>query len=103
MAFATTSNFQSHFNRGRGPYRGRGRGISFHRGSSPHQQNYTAQRSISSSSGASSSYNTGSSSSSNYNGARPICQICNKPGHLAIDCYNRVNHAYMGRHPPTKL
>uniref|UniRef100_A0A2N9GMR9 Retrotransposon Copia-like N-terminal domain-containing protein n=1 Tax=Fagus sylvatica TaxID=28930 RepID=A0A2N9GMR9_FAGSY len=35
--------------------------------------------------------------------SRPTCQICYKPGHTAIDCYQRMNYAYQGRHPPAKL
>uniref|UniRef100_A0A2N9HAK4 Reverse transcriptase Ty1/copia-type domain-containing protein n=1 Tax=Fagus sylvatica TaxID=28930 RepID=A0A2N9HAK4_FAGSY len=35
--------------------------------------------------------------------SRPTCQICYKPGHTAIDCYQRMNFAYQGRHPPAKL
>ena len=34
---------------------------------------------------------------------RPICQICGKVGHLAVDCYHRVDYAYQGKHPPAKL
>lgn len=34
---------------------------------------------------------------------RPQCQICHKMGHTAIDCFNRMNYAYQGRHPPEKL
>ena len=34
---------------------------------------------------------------------RPPCQICNRSGHSAIDCYQRMNHAYEGRIPPQKL
>ena len=34
---------------------------------------------------------------------RPTCQICGKLGHLAIDCYHRIDYAYEGKHPPTKL
>jgi len=43
---------------------------------------------------------------SNFNGIRserPICQICGKVGHLALDCYHRMDYAYQGKHPPTKL
>ena len=43
---------------------------------------------------------------SNSNGIRserPICQICGKVGHLALDCYHRMDYAYQGKHPPTKL
>jgi transposase InsO family protein len=35
--------------------------------------------------------------------SRPTCQICHKLGHTAIDCYQRMNYAYQGRHPPAKL
>ena len=34
---------------------------------------------------------------------RPIYQICGKTGHLALDCYHRMDYAYQGKHPPTKL
>ena len=33
----------------------------------------------------------------------PTCQICDKAGHIAIDCYHRMDYAYQGKHPPTKL
>ena len=33
----------------------------------------------------------------------PTCQICYKLGHTTIDCYQRMNYAYQGRHPPAKL
>jgi hypothetical protein len=35
--------------------------------------------------------------------SRPTCQICYKPGHTALDCYQRMNYAFQGRHPPAKL
>lgn len=34
---------------------------------------------------------------------RPICQICNRMGHLIIDCYRHMNHAYQGRVPPQRV
>ena len=34
---------------------------------------------------------------------RPTCQICGKLVHLAIYCYHRMDYAYQGKHPPTKL
>uniref|UniRef100_A0A2N9J617 Integrase catalytic domain-containing protein n=1 Tax=Fagus sylvatica TaxID=28930 RepID=A0A2N9J617_FAGSY len=34
---------------------------------------------------------------------RPTCQICWKIGHYAIDCYHRMDFAYQGKNPPTKL
>ncbi|CAL2227861.1 unnamed protein product [Prunus armeniaca] len=40
-----------------------------------------------------------------FNGAgeRITCQICGKPGHPALDCYQRMNTAYEGRVPAKKL
>ena len=35
--------------------------------------------------------------------SRPICQICSKSGHSALDCYHRMDFTYQGRHPPAKL
>uniref|UniRef100_A0A2N9GKR4 Integrase catalytic domain-containing protein n=1 Tax=Fagus sylvatica TaxID=28930 RepID=A0A2N9GKR4_FAGSY len=35
--------------------------------------------------------------------SRPTCQICSKLGHVALDCFHRMNFAYQGRHPPAKL
>ena len=43
------------------------------------------------------------SSSSAPRSDRPMCQICNKLGHTTIDCYHRMDYAYQGKHPPTKL
>uniref|UniRef100_A0A2N9GH47 Integrase catalytic domain-containing protein n=1 Tax=Fagus sylvatica TaxID=28930 RepID=A0A2N9GH47_FAGSY len=34
---------------------------------------------------------------------RPTCQICWKQGHYAIDCYHRMDFAYQGKNPTTKL
>uniref|UniRef100_A0A2N9G595 Integrase catalytic domain-containing protein n=1 Tax=Fagus sylvatica TaxID=28930 RepID=A0A2N9G595_FAGSY len=34
---------------------------------------------------------------------RPTCQICWKIGHYAVDCYHRMDFAYQGKNPPTKL
>uniref|UniRef100_A0A2N9J6E2 Integrase catalytic domain-containing protein n=1 Tax=Fagus sylvatica TaxID=28930 RepID=A0A2N9J6E2_FAGSY len=34
---------------------------------------------------------------------RPTCQICWKASHYAIDCYHRMDFAYQGKNPPTKL
>ena len=34
---------------------------------------------------------------------RPTCQICGKAGHIAVDCYHRMDFAYQGKNPPTKL
>ena len=32
-----------------------------------------------------------------------MCQICGKVGHLALNCYHRMDYAYQGKHQPTKL
>ncbi|RVW66115.1 hypothetical protein CK203_007505 [Vitis vinifera] len=36
-------------------------------------------------------------------GNRPICQICGKTGHTALDCYHRFDYSYQDRHPPAEL
>jgi hypothetical protein len=28
------------------------------------------------------------------------CQICGKPGHLALDCYHRMDYSFQGKNPP---
>ncbi|XXG59573.1 hypothetical protein AAC387_Pa04g1633 [Persea americana] len=34
---------------------------------------------------------------------RPCCQICNKSGHTALDCFHQMDYSYQGRHPPSQL
>jgi hypothetical protein len=29
-----------------------------------------------------------------FSSPRPVCQVCNKPGHIALDCYQRFNSNY---------
>ncbi|KAJ4981007.1 hypothetical protein NE237_031844 [Protea cynaroides] len=41
--------------------------------------------------------------STDKTGTRSKCQICQKIGHSAIDCYHRMYYTYHGRHPPEKL
>ena len=38
-----------------------------------------------------------------FKNERPICQICGKAGHIAVDCYHRMDFAYQGKNLPTKL
>ena len=79
--------------------RGRGRGNYNNRGgrggtSSSHQSSQFNQ------------FNQFHQPQPNSNGVRserPICQICWKVGHSALDCYHRMDYAYQGKHPPTKL
>lgn len=34
---------------------------------------------------------------------RPICQICEKKGRKALNCYHKFNFGYQGRLPPSDL
>lgn len=36
-------------------------------------------------------------------GPRAPCQICEKNGHSALDCYHKMDFAYHGHHPPSQL
>ena len=47
--------------------------------------------------------NNVASPSSNQGPPRTACQICNRVGHSAIDCYHRMDHAYQGSHPQISL
>ena len=49
------------------------------------------------------SFNQAKSSNNQGQSSRPICQICGKSGHSALDCYHRIDFAYQGRHAPAKL
>uniref|UniRef100_A0A2N9GJJ1 Retrovirus-related Pol polyprotein from transposon TNT 1-94-like beta-barrel domain-containing protein n=1 Tax=Fagus sylvatica TaxID=28930 RepID=A0A2N9GJJ1_FAGSY len=44
----------------------------------------------------------GSTQNQSYN-QRPSCQICGKTSHVALDCYHRMDYAYQGKQPPSKL
>jgi len=35
--------------------------------------------------------------------SRSLCQIWRREGHQALDCFNRMNYSFQGRHPPIKL
>lgn len=35
--------------------------------------------------------------------SHPACQICGKSNHNALDCYNKMDYTYQGRHPPPQL
>uniref|UniRef100_A0A2N9FD48 Integrase catalytic domain-containing protein n=1 Tax=Fagus sylvatica TaxID=28930 RepID=A0A2N9FD48_FAGSY len=87
--------FSTPWNRGRGgrsSNRGHGgrNSFGFNRGGYPSNPQ-----------GFSQSYN----SPGTFNGSsqRPQCQICGKTGHLALDCFHRMNFAYQGCQPPAKL
>lgn len=36
---------------------------------------------------------------SNSYGPRPVCQVCNWPGHTALQCYPHIDHVYQGYRP----
>ncbi|XP_021802649.1 uncharacterized protein LOC110746720 isoform X2 [Prunus avium] len=107
---STPPSFQApHTYSGSGPhqafaathFRSRGRG-SRHFGSSKSSSQFQAPPRNSSS-----TYGQGRAQylpSPHYSsGGKTVCQICNSSGHAAIDCYNRMNHAFHGRIPPAKL
>ena len=77
-------------NRGRGNGGGRGSNYSPHQ-FSPYSSNQNQQNQFS------------PSQAQGIKTERPTCQICGKIGHLAIDCYHRMDYAFQGNHPPTKL
>ena len=90
---SSTTQFNTQFN----AHRGRGGGHNQHRGCDGGRfQNYNNSRGNFNNSQNPQSWNPNPSS-------RLTCQICYKPGHTAIDCYQRMNYAYQRRHPPAKL
>uniref|UniRef100_A0A2N9HRC0 Retrotransposon Copia-like N-terminal domain-containing protein n=1 Tax=Fagus sylvatica TaxID=28930 RepID=A0A2N9HRC0_FAGSY len=92
---SSTAPFNNHFN----SHRGRGGGRNQHRGGGRTSQNFNSGRGNFNNSQSwqnPQTWNTNPSS-------RPTCQICYKSGHTALDCYQRMNYAYQGRHPPAKL
>jgi hypothetical protein len=44
-----------------------------------------------------------STATSTTSRSRSPCQICKREGHQALDCFNRMNYSFQGRHPPTEL
>lgn len=77
----TTSQGRSGFC-GRSNSRGRGRGRQNARGSSS---------------------NAANNSPSGKPTSSPSCQICNRVGHSALDCFHRLDLFFQGRQPPEKL
>ena len=92
---SSTAPVNNHFN----SHRGRGGGRHQHRGGGRTSQTFNNGRGNFNNSQSwqnPQSWNTNPS-------PRPTCQICYKSGHTALDCYQRMNYAYQGRHPPAKL
>uniref|UniRef100_A0A2N9HIJ5 Integrase catalytic domain-containing protein n=1 Tax=Fagus sylvatica TaxID=28930 RepID=A0A2N9HIJ5_FAGSY len=92
-SYGSPSYGNSSFNRGRGRnsfQRGRG-------GRSPtFNSNFTLPN-------TSFQQQTHQQSSPQGKSERPTCQICWKQGHYAIDCYHKMDFAYQGKNPTTKL
>ena len=98
MAASSTSRYNGNYNqynRGRGRKNYNNRGGRGGRGSdnqSPHFNQFSQFQS-----------NQSNTTAASPRLGRPTCQICGKLGHLAIDCYHRMDYAYQGKHPPIKL
>ncbi|KAB2612016.1 hypothetical protein D8674_039942 [Pyrus ussuriensis x Pyrus communis] len=83
--------------RGRGGrFRGTGRGAGpSNRGSSVNQRGFVSRNN--------NAQRHQSAARSVSCGGRITCQICGREGHPALDCYHRMNAAYEGCIPPTRL
>ena len=92
---STKGRGRNNYNRGRGG----GRSINY----SPHSQG--------SSGGNSGFYNNANFSPQHHSQNQtnkpentcPQCQICGKMDHTGIDCYHKMDFAFQGKNPPTKL
>lgn len=92
-------------NRGRGrnnSNRGRGGGRFNGSGGGPHQF-YTSQPHQNYNTSQTAQLGAAQFGGQAFKNERPICQICGKAGHIAVDCYHRMDFAYQGKNPPTKL
>ncbi|GMY36778.1 retrovirus-related Pol polyprotein from transposon RE1 isoform X2 [Fagus crenata] len=98
------SLFSSQGNKGCGRnnfHRGRGRNFNNNAGRGDYNN---AGNGLGGNSGSLSGFNNHYTSSPNQSYAqRPSCQICGKNGHVALDCYHRMDSAYQGKQPPSKL
>ena len=96
-SMAMAANYQSQgFGRGgRNNQKGRGGRGNFNGG-------YNSSGGASQFSQSNQSRPPGLQGQSNQN-QRPQCQICGKNGHVALDCYHRMDFAFQGKHAPSKL
>uniref|UniRef100_A0A2N9EEC7 Integrase catalytic domain-containing protein n=1 Tax=Fagus sylvatica TaxID=28930 RepID=A0A2N9EEC7_FAGSY len=100
-----SGNSNYHRGRGRNFYSKGGRGGGRYGNSYLQSQNQYSQNQFSQGSqGSQPAFNGQNPNSLNKpEHTRPVCQICGKIGHYAIDCYHRMDFAYQGKNPPTKL
>ncbi|XP_050147571.1 uncharacterized protein LOC126622946 [Malus sylvestris] len=76
--------------------RGEGRGVG--RSASPFNRGGTSnQRGFNPRNNNNQRYASGNGERCASTGEHIICQICGKPGHPALDCYQRINAAFEGR------
>lgn len=68
-----------------------------HRSNTSTHNNYSKQKQ--STPNTSRTFSADRNTSDSSKGKRPICQICDKPGHSAHECYNRGNK---DRYPPRR-
>ncbi|KAJ1417820.1 Zinc finger, CCHC-type superfamily [Sesbania bispinosa] len=80
-------NVQANYVQYQGNFRGRNQGIFRGRGTN----NYRG-RNQANFRGRSTGRSQGRGIDRHYN--RTVCQVCNKPGHIAINCYHRFNPSY---------
>ena len=91
--------FSAQGNRGKGKNNfNRGRGHNFNNNFGRGGYNNNANQS----GGNSGNFGNPNQSTQSYS-QRPSYQICGKYGHVALDCYHRMDYAYQGKHPPSKL
>ncbi|KAM2633067.1 hypothetical protein EV1_023726 [Malus domestica] len=90
--YNSSKNYRgSHRGHTRGNNRGNNRSFPNYRGTNNFRGNsYTPSRSS-------------GGSNRQYSGGRVPCQICHSHNHEAIDCFERMNHAFAGKIPPAKL
>uniref|UniRef100_A0A2N9FBP7 Reverse transcriptase Ty1/copia-type domain-containing protein n=1 Tax=Fagus sylvatica TaxID=28930 RepID=A0A2N9FBP7_FAGSY len=89
-------------NHGYNNNRGRGGRNSYSRGRGGRSSNFTSNFNTPSFNAPQSNFQQ-SQSAPQAKSDRPTCQICWKQGHYAIDCYHRMDFAYQGKNPTTKL
>ncbi|KAL5716461.1 hypothetical protein ACHQM5_018148 [Ranunculus cassubicifolius] len=101
---AFTAYRQMNNMRGRGPSHYRGRGSSRGRNGGRQNQNYNnGGRSTSHQQSFNENFDPNIYNKCFPQASKPVCQICQKPNHSALECYHRMNFAYSAHAPTQKL